>query len=43
MTKNATTPTHSRERGHRVNPSSAASERIGASTIATFSPEKVGQ
>ena len=38
-TKNATVPTPRPNRGHRVSRSSEASPRIGASTIATFSPD----
>ncbi len=38
-TKKTTVPTARPNRGHRVSRSSEASPRIGASTIATFSPE----
>ena len=38
-TKNATVPIPSANRGHRDHPSAAPSATIGASTIATFSPE----
>ena len=38
-TKNTTVSIASRNRGHRVSPAHAAKARIGASTIATFSPE----
>ena len=37
-TKNTTVPEHSRNRGHRVRPTHAANARMGASTMATFSP-----
>ena len=38
-TKNATVPIPSANRGHRDHPSAAPSATIGASTIATFSPD----